>query len=111
MDIKLFKSTILGSITRVNHVEYIENVCSNTMQSISDKAHDETQLNQQVKPLLLVFPDQSSFQTHAYDNSKSVIQLQDANLPPVIQHKLNTTLNNEFTCIISKSSTDFRGTT
>ena len=109
-DIKLFKNTILGSITRVDNVECIENVSSNTMQSISDKAHDETQLEQQVKPMLPVFPDQSSFQTHAYDNSKSPIQLQDTNVPPVIQHKLNMMLNNEFTCIISKSPTDFRRT-
>ena len=91
-------------------MECVENVSSNTMQSISDKAHDETQLEQQVKPLLPVFLDQSSFQTHAHDNSKSLIQLQDANVPPVIQHKLNTMLNNEFTCIISMSPTDFRRT-
>ena len=68
-DIKLLKNTILGSIARVDNVECIENFSSNKTQSISGKAHDETQLKQQVKPLLLVFPDQSSFQTHAHDNS------------------------------------------
>ena len=77
------------------------------MQSISDKAHGKTQLEHQVKPLLPVFPDHSSFQTHAHDSNKSPIQLQDANFLPVIQHKPNTMLNNEFTCIISKSPTDF----
>ena len=106
-NIKLLKNTVLGSIARVDNVECIENVSSNTTQSISGKAHDETQLEQQVKPLFLVFPDQSGFQTHAHDNSKSPIQLQDANVLPVIQHKLNTMLNNKFTCIISKSPTDF----
>ena len=99
-DIKLLKNTILESIIRVDNVEYVENVSSDTMQSISDKAHGETQLKKQVKPLLQVFPDHSSFHTHAHDSSKSPIQLQDANVPPVIQHKLNTMLNNEFTCII-----------
>ena len=106
-DIKLLKNTVLGSITRVNNVEYIENVSCNAMQSISDKVHDETQLKQQMQPLPPVCPDQSSFQMHAHDNSKSLIQLQDTNVPPVIQNKLNTMLNNEFTCIISKSPTDF----
>ena len=64
-DIKLLKNTILGSIARVDNVECIDNVSSDTMQSISGKAQDETQLEQQVKPLLPVFPDKSSFQTHA----------------------------------------------
>ena len=77
------------------------------MQSMSNKAHAEEQPQQQAKPLLPVFPDHSSFQTHAHDSSKSLIQLQDANVPPEIQHKLHTMLNNEFTCIISNSPTDF----
>ena len=80
------------------------------MQSISDKAHGKTQLEHHVKPLLPVFPDHSSFKTHAYDTSKSPIQLQDVNVLPVIQHKLNTMLNNEFICIISKCPTDFQRT-
>ena len=109
-DINLLKNTVLGSIARVDNVECVENVSSDTMQSISDKVHDKTQLEKKVKPLFPVFPDQSSFQTHAHDNSKSLVQLQNANVPPVIQHKLNTMLNNEFTCIISKSPTDFRRT-
>ena len=109
-NINLLKNTILGSITKVENMECVENMSSDTMQSISDKAHGETQLEQQVKPLLPAFPDQSSFQTHAHDSSKSSIQLQNANDPPVIQHKLNTMLNNESSCIISKSPTDFRRT-
>ena len=55
--IKLLKNTILGSTAKVDNVECIENVSSNTTQSISDKAHDKTQLEQQVKPLLPGFPD------------------------------------------------------
>ena len=77
------------------------------MQSMSDKAHDEAQPQQQVKSLLPVFPDHASIQTHAHDSSKSPIQLQDAKVPPEIQHKLNIMLNKKFTCIISKSHTDF----
>ena len=109
-NIKLLKNTVLGSITRVDNVKCIENASSDTTQPISDKAHDETKLEQQMKPLPLMFPDHSSFQTHAHNSSKSPIQLQDANVLPVIQHKLNTMLNNKFTCIISKSPTDFRRT-
>ena len=110
MDIKLFKNTILGSITRVNNVECIKNISSNAMQFIIDKEHYETQQKPQVQPLLPVFPDQSCFQTHAHDNNKSPIQLQNTNVPPLIQNKLNAMLNNEFTCIVSKSSTDLGGT-
>ena len=109
-NIKLLENTILGSITEVENMECVENMSSDMMQSIRDKVHGKTQLEQQVKPLLPVFPDHSSFQTYAHDSSKSFIQLQYANVPPVIQHKLNTMLNNKFSCIISKSPTDFRRT-
>ena len=47
---------------------------------------------------------------HAHDNNKSPIQLQNANVPPLIQNKLNAMSNNEFACIVSKSSTDFSRT-
>ena len=106
-DVKLLKNTVLGMITKVENIECIENISSNAMQSMSDKAHDEAHPQQQVKPLLSVFPDQSSFQTHTHDSSKLPIQLQDINVPPEIQYKLNAMLNNKFTCIISKSPTDF----
>ena len=78
-----------------------------SLQSASDKAHVEAQPQQEAKPLLPVFPDHSSFQMHAHDSNKLPIQLQDANIPLEIQHKLNTMLNNKFTGIISKSPTDF----
>ena len=43
-DIKLLKNIILGSITRADNVKCVENISSDTMQSISDKAHGKTQL-------------------------------------------------------------------
>ena len=73
------------------------------MQPTSDKAHNVTPQQPQVQSL---FPEQSSFQTHAHGNSKPSIKLQETNVPPLIQSKLNTMLNN-FTCIISKTSRDF----
>ena len=106
-DVKLLKNTVLGSITKVENAEYVENMPSTTMWSTSDKAHDEGQPQQEAKPLLPVFPDHSSFQMHAHNNNTLPIQLQDANVPLEIQHKLNTMLNSKFTGIISKSPTDF----
>ena len=103
--VKLLKNTILGSITKVDNAEYVENMSS--PQSAHDKAHGEAQPQHETKPLLPVFLDCSSFQTHAHDSNKSPIQLQDANIPLEIQHKLNTMLNSKFTGIISKSPTDF----
>ena len=54
-----------------------------------------------------MFPDQLSFQTHVHNNDKSPIQLQNANVPPLIQNKLNEMLYNDLNRIISKSSADF----
>ena len=48
----------------------------------------------------------SSFQTHTHDDNKPSIKLQDTNVTLLIQNKLNTMLNNKFTCIISESPTD-----
>ena len=86
--VKLPKNTVLGSITKVENTEYVENMSS--LQSASDKAHDEAQPQQEAKPLLPVFSDHLSFQMHAHNSNKSPIQLQDANIPLEIQHKLNT---------------------
>ena len=66
--------------------------------------HDKSQPS---KPLLPVFPNHSSLQTHAHNSNKSPIQLQDVNVPLEIQHKLHTMLTSKFTGIISKSPTDF----
>ena len=109
-DIKLLKNTVLGSLTRVSNIDSIQNISCKKTQSTSDKAHEKTIQQLQVQSLLPVFPEQSSFQTYAHDDNKSPITLQDANVPPLIQNKLNAMLNNKFTCIISKSSTDFSRT-
>ena len=58
--IKLLKNTVLGSITKVDNAEYIQNM--SLPQSTNDKAHDEAQQQQEAKPLLPVFPHSSSFQ-------------------------------------------------
>ena len=94
----------------MSDVKYIENISCKKMQSTSENTHDETLQQPQAQSLLPVFPEQSSFQTHVHDNNKSPIKLQDANVPPLIQNKLNVMLNNEFTCIISKSPADFSRT-
>ena len=47
--------------------------------------------------------------THTHDNSKSPIQLQDADVPPEIQ-QLHSMLTSKFSNIISKSLADFRHT-
>ena len=99
--VKLPKNTILGSITKVDNME-------NVRSTYSLKHHIKTDAKAQPsKPLLPVFPDCSSFTTHAQDSNKSPIQLQDANVPLEIQHKLNTMLTSKFAEIISKSPTDF----
>ena len=95
--VKLPKYTILGSITKVDNVENV--------QSTNSPQHHNVKAD--AKPLLPAFPDHSSFTTHAHDSEKSPIQLQDANVPLEIQHKLNTMLTNKFAEIISKSPTDF----
>ena len=103
--VKLLKNTVLGSIIKVDNAEYVQNICS--PQFDKDKVHDRSQPPQEAKPLLPVFPDSSSFQTHAHDSNKSPIQLQDANVPLEIQCKLNIMLISKFTDIISKSPADF----
>ena len=103
--VKLWKNTVLGSITKVDNAEYVQNIWS--PQSDNNKAHDRSQPPLEAKPLLPVFLDSSSFQTHAHNSNKSPIQLQDANVPLKIQCKLNTMLTSKFTGIISKSPIDF----
>ena len=103
--VKLWKNTVLGSITKVDNAEYVEHICS--LQANNDKAHDNFHSPLEAKPLLPVLLDSSSFQTHAHSSNKSPIQLQDANVPLEIQCKLNTMLTSIFTGIISKSPADF----
>ena len=97
--IKLPKNTIQN---RVDNVDSVQN--SYSLKHHNVKADAESHPS---KPLLPAFPDSSSFTTHAHYSNKSPIQLQDANIPLEVQHKLNTMLTNKFAEIISKSSTDF----
>ena len=99
--VKLPKNTILGSITKMDNAENVQNIYSLKHQNV--KAHPS-------KPLLPSFPDHSNFTTHAYDNNKSPIQLQNVNVLLEIQCNLHTMLTSTFTGIISKSPTDFRRT-
>ena len=86
----------------MDNAENVHNIYS--LQHHNAKAHNKTWPS---KPLPPVFPDCSSFTTHAHDNSKSPIQLQDANVPLEIYWKLHTMLTSKFTGVISKSPTDF----
>ena len=74
--VKLPKNTILGSITKVNNAKNVQHMY--LLENPHVKANIKTQPS---NPLLLVFPDHSSFTTHTHDSNKSPIQLQDANMP------------------------------
>ena len=100
--VKLPKSTILGSITKVDNAENVQNLYS--------LIHHHVKANIKVQPstiLLPAFPKGSSFTTYAHDNNKSPLQLQDASIPLEIQCKLHTMLTSTYTGIISKSPADF----
>ena len=53
------------------------------------------------------FPRTLVFQTYVHDDNQPPIKLQDADIPQLVQSKLNEMLNNKFACIISRSSADF----
>ena len=98
---KLPKNTVLGSITDVDATNTIYSISS--LHQHNGKAPDK---NEYSKPLLPAFPNCYSFATHAHDNSKSPIQLQDVDVPPEIQ-QLPSMLASKFSNIISKSLEDF----
>ena len=104
--VKLPKNTILGSITKVDNAENVQNIYSLKHHNVMGNVK-----TQPSKPLLPVFPNCSSFTTHAHDSNKSPIQLQDANVPLEIQCKLHNMLASKFTGIISKSPADLGRTT
>ena len=96
---------VMNSIVKLPKVDNVENVQSTySLKHHNIKADAESHPS---KPLLPAFPDHSSFTTHAHNSDKSPIQLQDANVPYEIQHKLNTMLTKKFEEIIFKSPTDF----
>ena len=100
--VKLPKNTILGSITKVDNAENVQNVYSLTHHHV--KANVKAQSS---TTLLPAFPKGSSFTTHANDSNKSPLQLQEANIPSDIQCKLHTILTSTYSGIISKSPADF----
>ena len=68
--VKLPKNTVIGSITKVDEAEYVQNIRS--WQSHNDKAHDRSQPPLETKPLLPVFLESSSFQTHTHTQQQQV---------------------------------------
>ena len=100
--VNLPKNTILGSITEVDATNTIYSISS--LHQHNGKASDKKEYS---KPLQPAFPDCSSFTTPAHDNSKSPIQLQDADVPTETQQQLHTMLTSKFSNIISKSPADF----
>ena len=100
--VKIPENTILGSITEVDPSNTVYSICSSHQHN--GKATDKKEYS---KPLLPVFPNCSSFTTHAHDNSKSPIQLQDADVPMKTQQQLHSMLTSKYSNIISKSPADF----
>ena len=85
----------------------MHNISWEKMQTTKNEVPGTTSQESQDQKLLPAFLEQSSFQTHAHDDSKLAIKLEDADVPPIAKSQLNEMLNTEFTCIISKSSADF----
>ena len=100
--VKLPKNTILGSITEVDVSNTVYSICS--LHQHNGNASGKKEYS---KPLLPAFPDSSSFTTHAHDNSKSPIQLQDTDVPIKTQQQLHSRLKSKFSSTISKSPADF----
>ena len=88
-DVKLFKNTVLGSFSRVNNVDSIHNISWERLQTTKDEQPDTTSQDSQTQKLLPAFPEQSSFQIHANDDSKLVIKPQDADIPQIVKNQLN----------------------
>ena len=106
-DVKLLKNTILGSLNLIDDAESVHEVSWEKVQNANNVETSTTVQELQTQKLLPAFPEHSNFQIHANNNSKLVITLQDADIPQHARDQLNHMLNNEFTCIVSKSSADF----
>ena len=106
-DIKLLKNTILGSLKPMDNVNSIHEVSWEKIQNTKCEDTSNTAQEPHTQKLLPAFPKHSNFQTHVNDNSKPDITLQDADTPQDIRDQLNHMFNTKFTCIVSKSSTDF----
>ena len=68
-------------LSRVNNIDSVHNISWEKMQTSKNEVPGTTSQESQAQRLLPAFPEQSSFQTHAHDNSKLVIKLQDADIP------------------------------
>ena len=103
--VKLLKNTILGSIAKVDNAESVQTYThyNSIVSRIMSRPRPQN-------PYFQYFPDCSASQTHAHNINKSPMQLQDANVPSEIQHKLHTMLTSKFSGIISKSPADFGST-
>ena len=106
-EVKILKNTILGSINTINDVDAIQEVSWKKIQEAKEETVKNIAKDPQVCKLLPTFAENSKFQIHANDSSRPAVMLQDTEIPQAAREKLNHTINNQFACIISKSSTDF----
>ena len=88
-------------------MDTIQEVSWQKIQDTEEKAVKNTGQDPQIHKLLPAFPENSNFQIHANDSSKSAVMPQDAEIPQAAMGKLNHMVNNHFPCIISSSSADF----
>ena len=89
-------------------MDTVQEVSWKKIQDAKNEAVSNTAQDPQIhKPLpAFTFPKHSNFQIHAKDNSKLTIMLHDADILQSATDKLNHMFNNQFACIISKSSAD-----
>ena len=94
-DVKLLKNTDLGLFSRVDNVDSIHEVSWEKIQTTKNEDASITSQGPQMQKLLPAFPEKSSFQIHANDNSKSAITLQDTEIPQEVRNQLHHMLNTE----------------
>ena len=72
----------------IDHIQELSWEKTTTNKDVSTTPQEST-----AEKLLPTFPEQSSFQTHAHDNNKPVMKLQDTDIPQIVNNKLNEMLN------------------
>ena len=102
-----FKNTVLGSLNQIDNVDSIHEVSWEKIQNTKNEDTSTATQEPQIQKLLLAFPEHSSFQIHASDNSNPAITLQNTDIPQEVRNQLDHMLSTEFTCIVSKSFADF----
>ena len=85
----------------------IQEVSWKKIQDTENKTVRNTTQDPQIHKLLPAFPKYSNFHIHVNVNSKPTIMLQDADIPQSARDRLDHMINNQFACIVSKSSADF----